>query len=117
MNTLEKIGQNICCLRKELGYSQEKLALEAGLDRTYIPKVEKGKINITINSDSRKPLDDAFILLESLDKYLSLYNPNSELNKINNNAGIKPVTTNKYVYEIINESKNIYNLTEGEQPT
>lgn len=50
MNTLEKIGQNICCLRKELGYSQEKLALEAGLDRTYIPKVEKGKINITINS-------------------------------------------------------------------
>ena len=70
-------------------------------------------INISINSDSRKPLDDAFILLESLDKYLSLYNPNSELNKINNNAGIKPVTTNKYVYEIINESKNIYNLTEG----
>ena len=50
MNTLEKIGQNICCFRKELGYSQEKLALEAGLDRTYIPKVEKGKINITINS-------------------------------------------------------------------
>ena len=50
MNTLERIGQNIYCLRKELGYSQEKLALEAGLDRTYIPKVEKGKINITINS-------------------------------------------------------------------
>ena len=50
MSTLEKIGLNICRLRKKLGYSQEKLALEAGLDRTYIPKVEKGKINITINS-------------------------------------------------------------------
>lgn len=50
MNTLTKIGLSICTRRKELGYSQEKLALEAGLDRTYIPKVEKGKINITINS-------------------------------------------------------------------
>lgn len=50
MNSLVKIGLNICTRRKELGYSQEKLALEAGLDRTYIPKVEKGKINITINS-------------------------------------------------------------------
>lgn len=50
MNSLDKIGLNICIRRKELGYSQEKLALEAGLDRTYIPKVEKGRINITINS-------------------------------------------------------------------
>lgn len=50
MNSLTKIGLNICTRRKELGYSQEKLALEAGLDRTYIPKVEKGKINITIHS-------------------------------------------------------------------
>ena len=50
MNSLSIIGLNIYTRRKELGYSQEKLALEAGLDRTYIPKVEKGKINITINS-------------------------------------------------------------------
>ena len=50
MNTLEKIGLNVSRFRKERGYTQENLALEAGLDRTYIPKVEKGKINITINS-------------------------------------------------------------------
>jgi transcriptional regulator with XRE-family HTH domain len=34
--------------RKSLGLSQEDLALEAGLDRTYISQVERGKRNVTI---------------------------------------------------------------------
>lgn len=50
MNILESIGHNISTLRRAKGLSQEKLALNAGLDRTYIPKVEKSKINITIKS-------------------------------------------------------------------
>lgn len=50
MKLLERIGLNIVFRRKQLGYSQEKLALEAGVDRTYIPKVEKGKVNLTINT-------------------------------------------------------------------
>lgn len=50
MTTLEKIGLAIKTRRKELGLSQERLAFEANLDRTYIPKVEAGQINITIKS-------------------------------------------------------------------
>jgi transcriptional regulator with XRE-family HTH domain len=34
----------------ELGLSQEKLALEVGLDRTYITSVENGKRNISIQN-------------------------------------------------------------------
>lgn len=34
--------------RKAAGLSQEDLALEAGLDRTYISQVERGKRNVTV---------------------------------------------------------------------
>jgi transcriptional regulator with XRE-family HTH domain len=49
----ERIGRRIQELRKEQGYSQEKLALLADLDRTYINSVENGRRNISINSLSR----------------------------------------------------------------
>ena len=44
----KKIGSRIRELRTVAGLSQEKLALAAGLDRTYIASVEKGKRNISI---------------------------------------------------------------------
>ncbi|WP_441232633.1 helix-turn-helix domain-containing protein [Bradyrhizobium sp. 1200_D9_N1_1] len=34
--------------RKGLGWSQEDLAMEAGLDRTYISQVERGTRNCTV---------------------------------------------------------------------
>jgi transcriptional regulator with XRE-family HTH domain len=34
--------------RKAAGLSQEDLALEAGLDRTYISQVERAKRNLTV---------------------------------------------------------------------
>jgi transcriptional regulator with XRE-family HTH domain len=48
MDIREKIGLKIKELRLEKGLSQEKLALIAGLDRTYIPSIEKGERNISI---------------------------------------------------------------------
>lgn len=43
-----QVGQRIKELRFPRGISQEKLALIAGLDRTYIASVEGGKRNISI---------------------------------------------------------------------
>lgn len=44
----QKVGSRIRELRLNAGLSQEKLALAAGLDRTYIASVENGKRNISI---------------------------------------------------------------------
>ncbi|MGN0894936.1 MAG: helix-turn-helix domain-containing protein [Succinivibrio sp.] len=43
-----QVGHRIRQLRNSKGISQEKLALEVGLDRTYITSVENGKRNISI---------------------------------------------------------------------
>lgn len=46
----EKIGLRIKELRNSLGLSQEKLALKAEIDRTYLAGVEQGKRNPSIKS-------------------------------------------------------------------
>lgn len=45
-----KVGERIKQLRTNMNLSQEKLALKAELDRTYIASVENGKRNISIKS-------------------------------------------------------------------
>jgi len=42
------LAENVRRLRKAAELSQESLALEAGLDRTYISQVERRKRNVTI---------------------------------------------------------------------
>lgn len=46
----EVIGARIKDLRLEMGLSQEKLALKAELDRTYLAGVERGIRNVTVIS-------------------------------------------------------------------
>ena len=46
----EDVGNRIRSLRKTKGLSQEKLALKAGIDRTYLAGIEAGKRNATILS-------------------------------------------------------------------
>jgi transcriptional regulator, XRE family len=47
---LTSIGHKIKVLRNEQGLSQEKLALKAEIDRTYLASVELGKRNLSIKS-------------------------------------------------------------------
>lgn len=48
MNIKQKFGERVKYLRIDKGWSQEKLALNADLDRTYVPGIEKGERNVSI---------------------------------------------------------------------
>lgn len=48
MDIKVKVGQRIRVLRKDLGLSQEGLANEAEVDRTYVTDVENGRRNISV---------------------------------------------------------------------
>lgn len=48
MNAREILGWNLRRLRVAKGLSQERLALEAGIDRSYVGRVERGSENVTI---------------------------------------------------------------------
>ncbi|MBL3557599.1 MULTISPECIES: helix-turn-helix domain-containing protein [Marinobacter] len=44
----EAFGRNLRTIRKSKGFSQERLAHETGIDRSYVGKIERGEVNITI---------------------------------------------------------------------
>jgi transcriptional regulator with XRE-family HTH domain len=47
---LDILGQRIRAKRRELGMSQEGLAHEAGLDRSYVGRIERGEHNLTLTA-------------------------------------------------------------------
>lgn len=47
-NLAVKLGEKIRSVRKERGFSQERLALNAKLDRSYMGRIERGEANITL---------------------------------------------------------------------
>ncbi|OED65767.1 transcriptional regulator [Vibrio tasmaniensis ZS-17] len=44
----EKFGRNLRRIRKNKGISQDKLALSAEIDRSYMGRIERGEVNITL---------------------------------------------------------------------
>ena len=48
MDIRRQVGLNLRQIRKTRGWSQEDLAFESGLDRTYISGVERGVRNPTV---------------------------------------------------------------------
>ena len=48
INPLKIFGERVRSLRNLKGWSQERLALEADLDRSYIGGVERGERNISL---------------------------------------------------------------------
>ena len=48
MDIRKKFGKRVKELRQSKGLSQEELAHLAELDRTYIPSIEKGERNVSI---------------------------------------------------------------------
>ena len=48
MDIREQVGQKVRALREQKGMSQEELAFETGLHRTYISGIERGVRNPTV---------------------------------------------------------------------
>lgn len=68
MITVE-LGKRIQELRKKTGLSQEKFAIQIGMDRTYFSSVEKGRRNIAIRN-IKKIADGLDVSLSELFKGL-----------------------------------------------
>lgn len=43
------LGTRIRSIRKSAGLSQEEFAYRAGVDRSYVGKIERGEVNITVD--------------------------------------------------------------------
>ncbi|WP_110945154.1 helix-turn-helix domain-containing protein [Paenibacillus phocaensis] len=50
MSSIESIGENIRLLRNKRDLSQEQLALNAGVNTSYIGQIERGEKNPTIKT-------------------------------------------------------------------
>lgn len=48
MDIRRQVGRNLKRIRKQKGWSQEQLAFESGLHRTYISGIERGARNPTV---------------------------------------------------------------------
>jgi len=44
----KKFGITVRNMRKDKGISQDKLALSADIDRSYVGRIERGEVNITL---------------------------------------------------------------------
>lgn len=45
---LQLFGAHLAKLRKSLGWSQERLAIESGLARSYVGGIERGERNLSL---------------------------------------------------------------------
>ena len=48
--TIIKFGRNLCAERNRLGLSQDELGQKAGIDGTYVGRIERGEINPTLTT-------------------------------------------------------------------
>jgi FAD:protein FMN transferase len=58
-------------------------------------------------------IENAILEIKRIEQLLTTFKPDSQTNLINDNAGIKPVRVDKEVFELIQRSLKISNLTQG----
>lgn len=47
-NLAKSFGEKFKLKRKETGLSQDEVALQSGIDRSYIGRIERGEVNISL---------------------------------------------------------------------
>ena len=70
-------------------------------------------IRMTAYTNDDRVIDDAYSLLAELDHQLSMYNPSSDISRINSHAGIEKVHVPASVVEVVRDSKRLYDVTGG----
>jgi thiamine biosynthesis lipoprotein len=63
--------------------------------------------------EAKKYIDAAVSEITRIEKLISSWDTNSQTSEINRNAGIKPITVNAELFQLIQRSKGISNLTDG----
>ena len=48
-NLRQRVGRSLRKLREEKGYSQQELAVQMGISRSPISKIEKGQFNLSVD--------------------------------------------------------------------
>ena len=96
-------------------YEKRELSNRVSVTETQILMDTVVEIKI-FGNDKEKLYDIAnkcFKYMKKLENKLSNYIPESEISKINQNAGIKPVKVDKIVIEFLKESINLCKTTKG----
>ena len=73
-------------------------------------------IRISVMGEGKKPekvLDESFLLLDSLNGQLSLFQKDSAVARINDAAGAEPETVSPDVFTVIEDARRICDLTDG----
>mgnify|MGYP002625485921 CR=1 FL=1 len=70
-------------------------------------------IRMSVYANNETPLDEAYSLLNRLDKELSMYDSSSDISKINSAAGVEKVRVPDEVVDVVKESLRLYKITDG----
>jgi thiamine biosynthesis lipoprotein len=84
---------------------------------TRVVKLMGSRMDITVLAESKEQsdiyIDLAVNEISRIEKLISSWDANSQTSSINENAGIKPVKVDKELYDLINRSLRLSDLTRG----
>jgi FAD:protein FMN transferase len=94
----------------------EPLTIKASLHKRVL-RLMGNRFEITVVSDNEAwanlRIDEAIAEIQRIEKLFTTFNEDSETNRINANAGIEPVKVSREVFDLIERSKKISNITQG----
>ena len=70
-------------------------------------------IRISAHTTDESIIDDAYSLLHELDHRLSMYNPSSDISRVNSLAGTHSVNVSPHTLEAVRDSLRLYEATNG----
>jgi FAD:protein FMN transferase len=92
------------------------LTIAKGIHKKVI-KLMGNRFEISVVSDNEdfaaRNIELAIEEIQRIEKLLTTFNENSQTNLINKNAGIKPVKVDREVFDLIQRSKRISEITQG----